>query len=648
MRFMGKRSITLVVAALLAVTLLPATVSVATTANVQVDYPDEIVIVDGKTAPVFGYADAIRQRVWVEADFDTDSNGELDRIAMDIIRPAATADGLKVPVVMDPSPYYTTLCRGNESQCIEDVDGDGINDRWPLFYDNYFVPRGYAVVLLHMVGTGLSSGCPVTGGTADNLSPVVAIDWLNGRRPGVDAAGNPVVADWHNGKSAAIGKSYDGTLANSAAATGVEGLTTIVPISAISSWYDYTRSNGILTRSNYLGSLSNTVTNPDRRAHCAPVRTQLNAIADDASGNYGPQWRERDYNPDVDKVTASVFAIHGMQDDNVRPDHFSKWWYGLAANDVPRKVWINRSGHEEAFDFPGRRALWVDTLHRWFDYWLQDIDNGIMDEPMADVELGPENWVQYETWPHPKADMTGLSFTPTGDGTAGGLSLTRVGDTRTGPVELSWVDRSNQTENQMLNNPTTANPNRLVFLSDPLTAPLHISGTPEVQLRARVNAEFTNFGAILVEYSPAPLTQMSRTSEGVVNQSGNPRDCWGESSAIDSACYIMTQTSLTTATQWRVTKGIVDGRNVDDYSTDTLLVPDGWNEFRFPLLPVDYEFKAGSRIGVIVVGSYSGYSAATVNNAAQITIDLRESNIRLPIIDGRRGALDAGIASGRS
>ena len=36
-----------------------------------------------------------------------------------------------------------------------------------------------------------------------------------------------------------IGKSCDGTIANGVAATGVEGLRTIVPIGAISSWYDY-------------------------------------------------------------------------------------------------------------------------------------------------------------------------------------------------------------------------------------------------------------------------------------------------------------------------------------------------------------------------------------------------------------------------
>ena len=35
-----------------------------------------------------------------------------------------------------------------------DLDGDGINDQWPLFYDNYFVPRGYAYILAEMDGTG--------------------------------------------------------------------------------------------------------------------------------------------------------------------------------------------------------------------------------------------------------------------------------------------------------------------------------------------------------------------------------------------------------------------------------------------------------------------------------------------------------------
>ena len=57
-----------------------------------------------------------------------------------------------------------------------------------------------------------------------------------------------------------IGKSYDGTFANGVASTGVDGLTTIVPISAISDWYDYSRMGGIRFNTHYPASLSNSIT----------------------------------------------------------------------------------------------------------------------------------------------------------------------------------------------------------------------------------------------------------------------------------------------------------------------------------------------------------------------------------------------------
>lgn len=41
-----------------------------------------------------------------------------------------------------------------------------------------------------------------------------------------------------------IGKSWDATIANGVAATGVKGLKTIVPIAGISSWYDYYFAKG--------------------------------------------------------------------------------------------------------------------------------------------------------------------------------------------------------------------------------------------------------------------------------------------------------------------------------------------------------------------------------------------------------------------
>ena len=234
------------------------------------------------------------------------------------------------------------------------------------------MPRGYAYVLGQMNGTGYTeNGCPMHGGPGDIAGEKSIIDWLNGRVKGYKVKLNTtsnrwttpdptaeVVADWHNGSSAMIGKSYDGTLSNGVAATGVEGLKTIVPISAISAWYNYSRTGGVRHNTNYPGSSLNPQITfngtsrglglPDRRPTCAAgqqrpqQRRQRRHRRRRQHGDINTFWRDRDYNKDVSKVKAAVFATHGLQDDNVRMDHMGLWWEGLKANNVPRKLWLLR------------------------------------------------------------------------------------------------------------------------------------------------------------------------------------------------------------------------------------------------------------------------------------------------------------------
>ncbi len=97
-----------------------------------------------------------------------------------------------------------------------------------------------------------------------------------------------------------------------------------------------------------------------------------------------------------------MFVTHGFQDDNVKADQFSTWWAGLAAEGVPRKLWLLRGGHVDPFD--SRRAVWVATLHRWFDHWLLGVDNGIMGEPRVDIEDAADDWHTYADWPIPGLD----------------------------------------------------------------------------------------------------------------------------------------------------------------------------------------------------------------------------------------------------
>ena len=43
---------------------------------------------------------------------------------------------------------------------------------------------------------------------------------------------------------------------------------------------------------------------------------------------------------------------------------------------------------------------WQQTQNKWLDYWLYGIENGIMDEPMVDVQI---NRGKDKNWPDPAA-----------------------------------------------------------------------------------------------------------------------------------------------------------------------------------------------------------------------------------------------------
>jgi X-Pro dipeptidyl-peptidase len=627
---------------------------------------------DGRTAPVFDYTQAIRERVFIpQPGVDQDGNGKMDFVTADIIRPRTDDE---VPAIIDPSPYYTTVCRGNEGQCMADWDGDGVNDRWPLFYDNYFVPRGYAYVLGQMLGTGYTTeGCPNHGGPEDIAGEKSIVDWLNGRAPAYerpDETSARVRADWHNGSSAMIGKSYDGTLANGVAATGVRGLKTIVPVSAISAWYHYSRTGGVRHNTNYPGgSLNPTVTTgpnpppgvdlPNRRPLCEQLNTFVNTIDGDSHGDVNEFWRARDYVKDARKVRAAVFAIHGFQDDNVRMDHLGLWWDALKENRVERKLWLLRTGHEDPFEI--RRAEWVETLHRWFDHHLHDIDNGIDDEPRVTIEDEVDVWNEYRDWPVPGTSNVNVYLRGTSEAAPGTLSWHPLGH---GARTLSFTGSNSVSENNYISNPDGAQTNRRVFLSPPLKRDVRLSGTARLELEASLSTEQSNLGVLVVDYSATPFPMVTRANDGIANTT--TRTCWGATSdgtpctigdtctvpdeTVENACYLEVTKVQQNVTQWRVTRGGLDSSNRDSlwYRHARPVRIGKEDDFPISTMPTEHTFAEGHRIGIIVTGHLIGQTSAVeggpaATNGSVITMDTTGSKIRLPIVGGRWAAYRAGV-----
>jgi X-Pro dipeptidyl-peptidase len=574
------------------------------------------VVANGVTQPIHSLADAVRETVWVDIGLDLDGNGIGDRVAADIIRPATTG---QVPVIIDASPYYNTAGRGNESE-VKSYDSAGVPVKFPLFYDNYFVPRGYAVALVDFSGTARSTGCMDTGGRSEVASGKAVIDWLNGRATGYSAAagGSVMTAAWSTGAAAMIGKSWDGSVTQGVAATGVDGLRTIVPISAISSWYDWFRSDGVAFRDfGTPTSLASNFENANARSRCAAVRSQMTA-GSPANGDYTAMWQQRDYVRSSANVRAAVFSVNGRADLNVKPINWGQWLDALPAS-VPRKLWLSQTGHIDPFDF--RRATWVPTLHRWFDRWLLDVPNGIENEPRVSVERAVDQWSDTAVWP-PSGTRVQTVYPVAG-------SVAGVGTLRTTPgvSSASFTDNGSGTATSYIASPNATSARRVIYSTGPLATELRVAGVSHVTVAATPSTSTAHLSAYLVDYGPA--TARSSTGEGI--RTLTTESCWGESRQGDDACYRDTVATTATVDAQIIARGWADLANHASLSTPSPLIPGTKYTMTFRLSTTDWMVPAGHRLALVIAGNDSG-ATTTPARLPRVTVSLAETSARIPLL----------------
>ena len=370
------------------------------------------------------------------------------------------------------------------------------------------------------------------------------------------------------------------------------------------------------------------------------MNTDFNAWDGDDTGDVDAFWDERNYLTDAGDVEAAVFAVHGLQDDNVRMDHVWKWWNGLPAG-VPRKLWLLRSGHTDPFD--SRRAVWVDTLHGWFDHFLYGIDNGIEDEPPVTIEDERDVWGDYASWPIPGTAGVPVYLQGTTAAEAGALRGASGGPldsvSFTGTSQGAGATLAASVETNAMSSPTGSQAARRVFLSRPLARDIRLSGEAVVELQASLNAAQSNLGAIVVDYSATPFSQVTRSGEGTSNT--QTRTCWGTPGAHDKACFLEISKPLQqNLTQWRVTRGILDSSNRGSLRTASPLSLGQAYGFTIPAQPTEHTFKAGHQIGVVIVGNLFGIAGTP---GAQITLDTKLSRVVLPIAGGAAAARASGL-----
>ena len=249
-----------------------------------------------------------------------------------------------------------------------------------------------------------------------------------------------------------IGTSYNGTLPIGVATTGVEGLEAIVPISAISSWYDYYRANGAVRapggfQGEDLDVLAEyTYTRPDQII-CRAVIADIVATQDRVTGDYSPIWDTRNYMNDIDDLKAAALVAHGNNDWNVMTKHAATFYEALRERDVPHQLYWHQGGH-------GGSPPLIRT-NRWFSRYLWDHQNNVENDPKAWVVRegqSSQSPTPYPEWPDPAAGDATLGFKGGAPG-IGTLTFQKVAD-----ADETIVDNATITPATLMNAASVAEP----------------------------------------------------------------------------------------------------------------------------------------------------------------------------------------------
>lgn len=560
----------------------------------------------------------IRHDLWVETEFDTDGDGKLDRMHVDVTRPRQTeTEGLKLPIIYASSPYYAGTAGnapifwdvkhelGAPATPRNTVEVQRRGQRPIISNDEImaWVPRGYIVVHSSSPGTGLSQGAPTVGGDNESLAPKAVIEWLTGKDNGYTSPdGNEkVMAFWSTGKVGMTGTSYNGTLPLAAATTGVKGLEAIIPIAPNTSYYHYYRSNGLVrSPGGYLGEdidvLYDFIHSGDeakRPYNNKTVRdTEMAQGMDRATGDYNDFWAGRDYLNDMEPMKAALLMAHGFNDWNVMPEHSYRIYDAARAKGIPSKIYYHQNGHGGPPPF--------SMMNRWFTRFLHGVENGVEEEPKAWIVREQDERSKptaYADYPNPEAKNVSL-YLKAGAPAAGSLSTEKLSS----GAKETLVDNYSFSGSALAQADYTEH--RLIYLSPVLKEAVHISGIPKITVKLASNKPAANLSVWLVSL-PWTEGRNSRITDNII------------------------------------TRGWADPQNHSSLRKGEALEPGKFYELSFDLQPDDQIIPAGQQIGLMIFSSDQEFTILP-KPGTQLTIDLDSTLLTLPIVGGKP-ALDRAI-----
>ncbi|NWF91356.1 MAG: CocE/NonD family hydrolase [Syntrophaceae bacterium] len=406
-----------------------------------------------------GYSEAVydgNQRI---SDYLTLSNGT--RLAYDLIVP--TQKGVPankpLPVLFKYTPYLRTFTifdrAGNN--IIADLFNLGWKERaflrvryWfnkrgnlmdPVFRNRYLkrmLKHGYAVIVVERPGTGASFGVMDASFEVGAREVNEILNWI--------AAQN-----WCNGNIGMYGDSFQAMIQFAAATTGNPHLKALFPTSSgFDTYSSVTYPGGVLNKTfasffswstSFLEKLVTPVDSDKDGSMLAQARQERGGstlakqsevwfrkfpFRDSATTDGIRIWEgPANLYPLLDRINQSripVYMTTGWYDLFAGAGDMFLWYANLT---VPKRLLVRPADHSQV----EKNQFDIDfevEVHRWFDYWLKGIDNGIMKEPPIYyyVMRGPKRgaWRTTAQWPLRTQKITDFYFAQGKTGTIASIN----------------------------------------------------------------------------------------------------------------------------------------------------------------------------------------------------------------------------------
>lgn len=561
------------------------------------------------------------EKVFVETPVDTDCDGQYDLIAVYIKRPLLNE---KVPAMFVANPYmlhcnedwydlydvnadikaYPTqniteeqitfipkdLPNYPKKKALKEVHENPMDEPNPSEYEcisdlyAHLIERGYAAVFSGGLGTKGSQGITLTGSHEEILAFKSVIDWLNGRaRAFTDLERNiEIKAHWCTGSVAMSARSYLGTMCIGVAATGVEGLKTILPEAGISNWYEYYRHNGLcLPAMDWQGDdidilakycFSRALDLEDFK-RIQPIFEQsqkrLQEGADRESGNYNQFWDERNYLKHADQIKASVFILQGLNDWNVKPDQGIRLFEKLQELNKDRMMLLHQGQHIYTYHLEGSPTL--SLIDRWLDYYLKEIDTGIQNEARIHIEsnVDQKDWMKENVWP----PCSFKSYQMENQGIQSFMD----------DLTLTCYDRKKKNTQDWLNELVLKkNGYSLSFDLETLKKECRFAGRAKVSFKARIQAPTAILSAMIVEKGKQKrLTDILDGNENVSFTFKEEQE--------ESDYYV-------------ITRGWMNAQNRTNNYSKEAIDPETWYSYSFEFVSNDYTIRKGNTLSLILYG----------------------------------------------